>query len=275
MGIYLGATELSTGGGGGGGFTKINKYSTYRALNDTTNKLPPASISGITYTNTAAGETTFVWYDQTAGPYLRGNGVYNGWTFINNSTTYTVTSTTDNGSNQYTMVFSPALTATINGFVPIVMLSDQFFTVNPATDLGLADGASLGFFMIGGGNSNASTSQGAKGGNILQGTRIITTASTNLILTPGAATAGQGGAASAISGGLTLTTDDGANQGWPSKDNTKANSNAWGGIDGYGIGGGLWNEGGAYGTVGANFHGFGGGSHNTGVAGDGAILLYY
>ena len=148
------------------------------------------------------------------------------------------------------------------------------YTVYPAS-LGIADGASIGYFMVGGGDSNAGTSQGAKGGNILQGTVIVTAATNSITLTPGVATAGQVGAASTISGAFGKTTAIGANQGWPSKDNSKANSNAWGGINGYGMGGGLWNEGGAYGTIGSNFHGFGGGSYNTSVAGDGSITLYY
>ena len=293
MGIYLGATELSTGGGGGGGgFTKMNKYSTYRAVGgDTVNKLPPPSVSGITYGNIAAGETTFVWYDQSAGPYLRGNGVYNGWTFINNSTTYTVTSTVDNGSNQYTMVFSPALTAGINAFVPIVMLSDQFFTVNPATDLGLADGASIAYMLVGAGDtgtfSNSATASvyGGKGGYILQGTAIITTAATDLVLTPGIGASGSAlsGGGSTIAGGLTLSSFQGS-QTAGARGNAFSSQSlgigaaaAGNGINGYGAGDGSY-RGNAYSTSGiadADKHGFGMGASATGQSGDGAILLYY
>ena len=273
MGFYLGAAELSTGGGGGGGFTKMNKYSTNRAIGgDTVNNLPVPSISGITYSNTAAGATTFVWYDQSGGPYLRGDGVYNGWTFINNSTTYTVTSTVDNGSNQYTMVFSPALTAAINSFVPIVMLSDQFFTVNPATDLGLEDGASIYIFMVSGGQSSTTSTNAGYGGRILQKTAIISNASTDLVLTIGVganANTNNLGSDSTISGGLTLTTSDGYNGAGVGHNTTSKFTGE--GINAYGLGGGTQSDRGG----GTGQHGWGNGNYFAGPGGDGAILLYY
>ena len=269
----------AAGGGGGGGFTKMIKYSTLSALADA--NVRQGGTSAIrtyptqrTGSSLASGSTKITFYTEGWASSLSA-ALLVGTTFDYNSQTHTVTARDNNDSGRLNITFTPALTGDIPGNFSVTFTSASAITVNPANDLGLADGASLGYFMVGGGNSNAGTTSGAKGGNILQGTKIITTASTNLVLTPGAATAGQVGAASTISGGLTLTTANGANQGTISKDNSKANSNAWGGINGYGLGGGLWNEGGAYGTIGQNFHGFGGGSYNTQVAGDGAILLFY
>jgi hypothetical protein len=143
------------------------------------------------------------------------------------------------------------------------------YTVNPATDLGLEDGASIGYFMVGSGGASGNSEYGAYGGKILMGTAIITTASTNLVLTPGVS------AQSTISGGLTLTTGDGSNH-YGHRGLTSSSKAISGGIgiNGYGagcIGWGLDN--GQYNPV----HGFGQAvsNHSTMTASDGAILLFY
>jgi len=151
-------------------------------------------------------------------------------------------------------------------------------TVNPATDLGLSDGDSIGYMLIGAGNSNnSSTEKGGAGGNILQGTAIISNASTNLTITPAAVTGtNSAGAASTITGGLTLSSADGMPAGWGAFGTSTRAASAWSGINGYSLGGGQHNEGGAGGVLGNNGDGFGWGSYNSGVrASDGAVLLYY
>mgnify|MGYP003109687341 CR=1 FL=1 len=151
-------------------------------------------------------------------------------------------------------------------------------TVNPATDLGLSDGDSIGYMLIGAGNSNnSSTEKGGAGGNILQGTAIISNASTNLTITPAAVTGtNSAGAASTITGGLTLSSADGMPAGWGAFGTSTRAAAAWSGINGYSLGGGQHNEGGAGGVLGNNGDGFGWGSYNSGVrASDGAVLLYY
>jgi len=144
------------------------------------------------------------------------------------------------------------------------------FTVNPATDLGLSDGDSLGFFMVGAGRTTGSGTSGANGGKIIQGTRIISNASTDLVITPGVGS----GTASTISGGLTITTADGSDRSGGNSYTDGGFSTTWGqGINGYGQG-----SVGTYyaATLGHNSprHGFG-----SAVAGstssDGAILLFY
>jgi|TARA_B100001094_G_C18186336_1_gene804019 hypothetical protein len=174
------------------------------------------------------------------------------------------------------------------------------YTVNPATDLGLSDGDSLGFFMVSGGyfgEGSTSYMDGGMGGKIIQGTAIITTAATNLVLTPGiggrlqrnnySTTINTAPTESTISGGLTLTSGNGSNlagaRGEEGTYNFQLPNN---GINGYGGGGG---PGGApnppsAAVIGSTAHGFGFGTVgynvNTGgvfeaLGGDGAILLYY
>jgi len=161
------------------------------------------------------------------------------------------------------------------------------YTVNPATDLGLEDGASLGYFMIGSGVSGtiaspASNRTGGKGGRILQGIAIIATATTDLVLTPAAATSASNSQVNTtITGGLTLNTADGANTsgfGGTESDSNRATA-AGNGINGYGVGGRTYNL--ENGTTGKNYHGFGGGgrvfytANGTNLAGDGAIIFFY
>lgn len=179
------------------------------------------------------------------------------------------------------------------------------YTVNPATDLGLEDGASLGYFLVGGGGMTNFTDGGGFGGKIIQGIAIITTASTNLILTPGVGTplvtadGNSGydnyatGAAnqSTISGGLSITTADGSNtSGWGAGPTSTWNSAGGPGINGYGIGSGNASYQQSFAGYGApqfggnafTVHGFGSGGSGgrTLAAGgyegsDGAIILFY
>tara|TARA_Y100000389_G_scaffold205089_1_gene262982 strand:- start:4431 stop:5261 length:831 start_codon:yes stop_codon:yes gene_type:complete len=265
-------------GGGGGGFTKMNKYSTNRALNDATHKTPsPALIDGQLLAAPSSGQTSFSWrLDATAQDQIDRTSTVNGlvdYTFTHSSTVHTITANT--GAGYYTaqtVTFTPALTAGITYAGHIDFSAPTFITVNPATDLGLEDGASLGYFLVGGGGSNSGNSDGGRGGYIIQGTAIITNASTDLVLTPGVATAASGngiGSASTISGGLTITTSDGnPNNGFGARGNGDANV----GILGYGLGGRSYSYAGG-GAIGG--HGFGNGSPRISVPGDGAILLFY
>ena len=128
-------------------------------------------------------------------------------------------------------------------------------TINPATDLGLSDGDSIGFLLAGG---NAT--------GVLRGTAIISDASTDLVCTPGLSS----GTASTITGGLTLTSADGnTDASFPRRSTTfsggyagYALDSAGGmGVDGYGVGNQI--------TVSGFTHG------NGGYGKDGAILLFY
>ena len=146
------------------------------------------------------------------------------------------------------------------------------YTVNPATDLGLEDGASIYIFMVSGGQSSNSSTNGGRGGRILQKTRTISNASTNLVLTIGVgANAGTNnlGSDSTISGGLTLTTSDGYNGAGLGHNSTSKFTGE--GINAYGLGGGTQSDRGG----GTGQHGWGNGNYFAGVGGDGAILLFY
>jgi len=274
MGIYLGGTELSSGGGGGGGgFTKQNKYSTFRSKDDATHKTWVDVFYGLDYNNTPAGSTTISSVQGTYPTHLTSfNPATNqavGGTFVHNGTTHTITSNSS-GFN-FSISFTPALTAAMSYGAAVTITNTNYITVNPATDLGLEDGASLGYFMVGGGSISTSSGIGAYGGRIIQGTEIITTASTNLILTPGVGN----NVASTISGGLTITTSNGFNHaGYRSGSSTTLTLGQ--GINGYGVG----SVGHAYaGTMGQADprHGFGTAvaKYSGAVASDGAILLFY
>ena len=175
------------------------------------------------------------------------------------------------------------------------------YTVNPATDLGLEDGTSIGYFMVGGGNTGQNVTSnngggGGYGGRIIEGTAIISNASTNLILTPGVGMYQQSyswqmqstinATESTITGGLTITTADGSNlQGTGGYSYTTSTYSPTGGINGYGIGGvGTANNYSSWNLTGSTAHGFGCGTgfcnynENPTInwqAGDGAILLFY
>ena len=281
-------TDFFPAAGGGGGFTKMNKYSTNRAIGgDTVIKLsnsggPP---SGVTFQFRAqsvisAGATSFTAHqlkfdnaDIPAGTAVPANA-YKGFktTFpgqggvatdvtILTSAAFTAAG---NGSATSVMTFTPALTQNMDvlsglTFTPIL-------TVNPATDLGLSDGDSLGYFLCGAGNYNGSG--GGKGGKINYGTAIISNASTDLVLTPGVANSGN----STITGGLTLTSGDGSNMAGGSADTTP-DLGGYSGILGYGAGGGDGST--SVGSQGGQNHGWGGGGFEGESAGDGAILLNY
>jgi len=288
MAIYLGAAELSTGGGGGGGgFTKMNKYSTERSLNDATYKLPPPSFLGRQFTNLAIGATGFTNFQLSTPPSYQtsANEIVNG-TFVHNGTTHTIATNTayNPGTGGFDLTFTPGLTATMAAFDYVTITNPAFFTVNPATDLGLEDGASLGYFMVGSGMSvyNGSGDTG-RGGKIIYGTKIITNASTDLILTPAASPPANNNMVqteSTISGGITLTTGNGYNGagfGFDSYNTSKIRSIGTG-VMGYGFGGGTEDL--RTFPRGDQAHGFGGGGayvyYNTFCAGgDGAILLSY
>ena len=114
---------------------------------------------------------------------------------------------------------------------------------------------------------------------------IITTAATDLVLTPGIGASGSAlsGGGSTIAGGLTLSSFQGS-QTAGARGNAFSSQSlgigaaaAGNGINGYGAGDGSY-RGNAYSTSGiadADKHGFGMGASATGQSGDGAILLYY
>tara|TARA_R110002167_G_scaffold265474_1_gene472214 strand:+ start:10 stop:606 length:597 start_codon:yes stop_codon:yes gene_type:complete len=158
------------------------------------------------------------------------------------------------------------------------------YTVNPASDLGLADGASIGYFMVNGGNKTAAGGGGGtygEGGKIIMGTTIISNASTNLVLTPGVGilTANNGysqGTASTISGGLTLTTADGSSRSGTPGYTSSGYLNPGIGVNGYGQGSMGYSQSNSAKT-GAPIHGTGGsvGAIGANSGSDGAIILYY
>lgn len=276
MAIYLGLTELSTGaGGGGGGFTKMNKYSTARALNDTTHKLGP-NVNGQCRQNlSGGGQTSFQWRTtdaNTSSIAETQNGLV-GYTFDIGYGTQTVTANAGAGlALPQLLSFTPAVAGGVSYGATVNLVVPTSLTVNPATDLGLEDGASIGYFLVGGGaGAGTNNTIGGNGGYIIQGAAIITNASTDLVLTPGVASTTTGyGSASTISGGLTITTSDGNNNnGFGAGTNRDANV----GVLGYGLGGRTYDA--AYGGGANGGHGFGNGSQRNSVPGDGAILLFY
>ena len=133
--------------------------------------------------------------------------------------------------------------------------------------------------LVGAGYATTTIANGKSGGRIIQGTAIISNASTDLVLTPGAANGGN----STISGGLTLSSGDGIRF-WGGRYN--GSSSGWSastGIMGYGAGG---TGGGNYSGITNGIqdedsnHGWGAGAFNaTGTSADtaydGAILLFY
>ena len=161
------------------------------------------------------------------------------------------------------------------------------YTVNPANDLGLADGASIGYFLVAGGgsgnNQTGSSGNGGPGGKIIYGIATIVNASVDLVLTigVGATTANGIGSDSTITGGLTISTSNGGQFGGPTF-YASAYSVPAPGINGYGAGGKAprnlphWPEG-------SSMHGYGTGAgpynSNTGespkVGADGAIILNF
>ena len=256
---------------GGGGFTKQNKYSTFRS-DDADYKSGPA-ISASAQENKTAGANNMLFFYNGGSSTNSFTNVTNsmvGYTFTHNSTLHTITANAAfNSGNDVRFTFTPVLTASLtygNG----VSFTPPQLTVNPATDLGLADGDSIGYFMVGSGRNWRTTNfTGGDGGKIIQGSATITNASTNLVLTSGVGN----NVSSTISGGLTLTTGDGI-QGWGADaDGGTYSSSGSSGIMGYGMGGAayFYHGGGAR----ATYHGYGNGQGWGSDAGDGAILLFY
>jgi hypothetical protein len=293
-------------GGGGGGFTKQNKYSTLRSADATykTSFTTTLNISGdvlIGYTTLNGRPTT-----TDDRQYFTAEDSYVGMTFTETGQTHTVTASTAHSAGGYaTLTFTPALSTGQIANNENIVFNGAPFTVNPATDLGLEDGAPLGYFLVGGGGMSNTKDMGAFGGMIIQGITTIVTAATDIILTPGVGhvvntvdgSAGYDynatGAAlqSTITGGLSLTTADGHNgSGFGATTLGGYGASAGSGINGYGSGaapGDLratssqYN----YGWTGGNnrvAHGFGvGGAGGMTVAlgafegSDGAIILFY
>lgn len=278
-----------TAAAGGGGFTKMNKYSTLRSTGETTHyKLEDTTLSaqasyatGATVMSVAMTSSTYY------GTILEEQNGWIGYTFVNNSTTHTITANTAPSVSgaAFNITISPALTAGINfGGVGAVTAPD--LTVNPATDLGLSDGDSLGILLVGGGDGGSAYSSGSgktgKGGKLFYQNVTISNASTDLVLTPGTGYKAQKSGFSAavitartestITGGLTLTSADGHDVAGIGHSPTTGNGMP--GVGGYGAGG---NDEGRY------YHGMGTGgfpynsnSSGAGTQGaDGAILLYY
>ncbi|MDA9775343.1 hypothetical protein N9B67_03370 [Algibacter sp.] len=301
MAIYLGANQLSTGGssGAGAGFANSKKYSTYRALQDTDvfqlnngysgviltpNAFYSPSLTMTTLVNTLMPADTMVGLCIPKAGYPCGS-------YVGLITSHpAVTSTSSTIVINFAAPGFPWVNPGETYAVPTIPPSP--ITVNPATDLGLVDGAKIGYFMIGGGKTGTSyaaqTRRGGNGGNVLQGTATIANASTDLILTPGI---GEGQVTeSTITGGLTLSTADGFNAlGYGATVNQISSSINFGytaagpGMNQYGWGGGA--EQSSPRPIVPNtpsnqaWHGWGNGAYNndgtSGNNGDGAIILYY
>ena len=244
--------------GGGGGFTKMNKYATSRAADDATDKLGVSIVSGQTAQANSGTWSSTLWKadindaDQIAQASIQDGLV--GYTFDIGYGTRTVTANTGGGYNvNQTVTFTPSITGNPNSGQEMDMNAPTSFTVNPATDLGLSDGDSIGFLLAGGNRTG-----------VLRRTAIISNASTDLVITPGLST----GTASTITGGLTLTSADGSTDSSYSRASVSLSggyqrhgSSGGNGVDGYGTGSQYYTD---------RFkHGWGG----SGM--DGAVLLYY
>lgn len=270
-------TEAS---GGGGGFTKQKKYSTANALNDADHKSKVASISWTQLSNTFIGQTSLTGYHYAGNtsPDLRVDDYFVGFTFDHQGITHTITDDTYTGAgysvvNRHTLTFTPALQSQHFTYNQTKTLSNNIFTitVNPATDLGLEDGSQIGYMLVGAGYAGGGIN-GGYGGRIISGTATIATASTDLILTPGAA---NGGSSTISGGGLALSSGNGSNSSGfgDYNHNSSIVFAAGSGNMGYGAGGGNHNSGAR--NVGTSHHGFGTGGYTSGNGGDGAILLFY
>ncbi len=312
MAIYLGATELTTGGAatGGGSFTKQKIYSSMRAPTDWTdfkifNAGATAQINGFiqpnsTYIDITNWASNFPMWG-AARNFLAGTKV----SVTDSNTGVTQVFTLGNGIQGATTIgagailynVTPNVGVGINGGAPITWVEMDTATVNPASDLGLADNSQIGYFMVGGGSSGyvyANASRGGRGGSVLSGMATITTAATDLTLVIGyggkATTYGgtgyEDGGESSISGGLTLTTANGTN-GAGAEGAVNGGSYVSGvgtpgpGINGFGAGGRATDSGYGPGS-GPNYgvaHGYGlgaaGYSNTNYVGSDGSIILYY
>lgn len=273
--------------GGGGGFSKMNKYSTIRALADATYKaaIPTTiNVNGDTFPPaTVLSGRPVSGADQTL--YAFENSLV-GCKFTNNATEHTVTANANNVAGSYfNITFTPALTGSIANNVNL-SFSGASITVNPATDLSLSDGDSLGILLCGGGDGGAAYSSGTgttgKGGRLFYKVVTISNASTNLVLTPGIGYYAQKSGfsppvivdrtESTITGGLTLTSADGQDAAGIGQ--LTQLGNGMQGIDGYGAAGNI--QGLYYNGFGTGGYPYNSNSSGTGTRGaDGAILLYY
>jgi hypothetical protein len=300
MGLFLGATELSTGGGGGGGFTKMKKYSTGSSTGETTNPqeimapgLTPAEqsavgqpnvrVSSISNGGTTAGLSTWrigtaFWTgyaDQTLPQDFFVGARFELLKTTGGYETITVTASTagfisDNNATNTTITFNAfdsGGSGAFNDNTTQYTILPPLLTFNPQTE-GMSDGDSIGYFIVGSGQNAPSSDFAGAGGKILRGTSIITNASTNLVLTPGTGN----NVASTISGGLTLSSANGIRFWGGMTNNVDEASSASSGINGYGAGGNARNK--AGGML-ETYHGFGGGGGYLVSAADGAILLFY
>jgi len=279
--------------GGGGGFTKMNKYSTSRALSDATHKLSDGSFLGSetgTIAAATAGATSI-----TISAWSNTNRAFQLNQLAGLQVTLTGGQVVLIVSNPYSDGVGGGIVCPIVGTISssvaqttgVVLASTTNFTVNLATDLGLAVGSQLGVFIVGGGHPGVSSTGGAKGAGspIFYQNITLADVTTNLVLT-----IGIGGAhipphvrtiilrtESTISGGLTLSSANGTQ----TTGDTQNGSSSVGqsGIFGYGSSG-QNNAGPSFPNA---YHGFGQGGkpYNTSVNGtgtqaaDGAILLYY
>ena len=241
--------------GGGGGLLNTKKYSSSRSnAVDFPNQQPADVTFNLVNESGAQGNVTSMNTRLYTGP-IAANQLVGKTVQWDGSTNATITSHPAGNLYDFIVFTYASGIGSANPGASVQITNLGGITVNPATDLGLADGAKLGYFMIGSGFSNGGTSRGSKGGN---------------------ATGNTVSAQSTITGGLTISTSDGANIGWPSRSmGGSVYSTAYTGINGYGAGSSNWNEANDFGTRGAYYHGYGGGSQNTGVGGDGSITLYY
>jgi len=301
MAIYLGDLELSTGGGGGaGGITKFKKYSTLRSLNDTDVRTTDNPTGGITILTQAQYNSSATVINVTLNVAVPADALVGQRMWIGNYyNTAIVAQTATTGANQTSQItmsqasggwnaglyFNPPSSTGQVGYY----INASTITVNPATDLLLADGATVGVLLvgggtIGGGSTSASDSgYGGYGGRLLYKVTTITTAATDLVLQIGAGDVNTSqpspSADSTITGGLSLTTVNGNNiSGFPANhvyySGAGAISGGIGNYGGYGIGGGIAQTG-PY-SGGAGQHGWGAGGEQTSTTGgDGAIILYY
>lgn len=267
---------------GGGGFTKMKKISTLKSADATDIKKPDVTLNVNSNYSSGVTQIQVFYMDSSLGGTIMQNAdSFVGHTFVWNSTTHTITASTShsNWGVPFYITFSPGLTTTINSSHTLSTVAESP-TFNPSSDLGLSDGDSIGYMLVGAGYAVGHVDGGAPGGRIVQGTAIISNASTDLVITPGVANGGN----STISGGLTLTSGDGV-RGWGGYDNSSRRSSAWSGIMGYGAGGngGSGNSMTYYWQNGMpeenNNHGWGAGawSINSAVetAYDGAVLIFY
>ena len=288
MGIYLGATELSTGGGGGGGgFTKE-----YNLRGSTTQgRVYPFGYTG--------GQTAITLDDIAATSFAIGSRfiVYFNYPVTLGPFTIEKTGSSGGNFNNFNFIGTPPSTTLANNTQAIIIAS-QDVTVNPATDLALADGAQMRYFIIGGGangysanNQSNSGGKGGDGGRYRSGTLTISTASTDLVLT-----CGTGGGRSLSQGdstivyGSTTISTSGYPYGWGAvrggdgySQSNYALATAFSGVNGYGMGGAAGQNAGNPGGVAQDFpQGYGtGGACHTGTSflehggGAGSVILYY